>query len=65
METTTKGMQITSTVISEGCRKIHGEMGALEIALSEIKDKYVFTLTSEVNKKATIRITMTVDRHDK
>lgn len=64
METTIKGIQITSTAISENCRETHGEMGALEIALNEIRDKYVFTLLSEANKNATIRIVMTVDRDD-
>ncbi len=62
MEMIIKGMQVTATTITNNCRETHGQEKALEIALNEIRKKYEFTLSADVNKNATIRIVMTVDR---
>ncbi len=62
METITKGQQITSAIISKNCREVYGINGALKIAVNELIKKYEFAMSAKVNKDATIRIVMTVDR---
>lgn len=50
-----------TVIITEKCRKTHGQEKALEIAINEIRNKYAFVLAAKVNKNATIRILMTVE----
>lgn len=62
METKVQGMQGGKATITPNCRSIHGDEKAVDIALKEIKEKYLFMNNAEANKNATYRIVVTVDR---
>ena len=62
MKTIIKGIKCREMVITPNCRKVNGFIGALGIAFKHIEKDYNETLSYPANKKATIRIVMTVDR---
>ncbi len=55
-------MKISEVRIKKGCRKVHGQSGALEEAFRIIREKYEFALTAKINKDKTFHVILEVDR---
>lgn len=62
MKTQIPGIKTCEMIVSQTCRKTHGETGALDIAIEQMKGKYWEALSYEANKNATLRFVLTIDR---
>ena len=55
-------LQVTEVRILKGCRDLRGEIGAIEAAIDIIKSKYGECMQHEINKEATFKLRLIVER---
>lgn len=55
-------LQVTEVRILKGCRDLRGEIGAIEAAIDIIKSKYSECVQAPVNKDATFKLRLTIER---